>query len=241
MANFGRFVASLGSDRSGVILPYVTLLLGVIVGLAVPAVNGGRYMSLQTQLQQGAGAFALTGSGELDHHADSIVRAAINNFLTAKPNSQNSTWFGSGSSQNMAVSNVRYLGSLPANDGDPITNVNVLCSWTDCTPDNSLNATYVEGTVQPVSLPTILPASLFGGVNTLRVLEWSVVDALFQPQSAPNPIDEQNLRVTTSSAKQVVTCPTNFAYLSLGLFGFLGLTAPSLAVSHSERAIVDAP
>jgi Flp pilus assembly protein TadG len=168
MAKIGQFVASLWSDTSGVILPYVTLLLGVIVGLAVLALDGGRYMSLQTQLQQGADAFALAAAGELDHRTDSIVRAnaAINNFFTAKPDSQNSTWFGSGSSQYVAVSNVRYLSSLP-DDAYPITNANVLCSWTDCTTDNALHATYVEVTVQPVSLPTILPASFFGGVNTI--------------------------------------------------------------------------
>jgi Flp pilus assembly protein TadG len=77
--------------------------------------------------------------------------------------------------------------------------------------------------------------------GTLRVPGWTVANVSCQPQSVPNPIDELNLRVTTAGANQVVTCSTNFAYLSLGLFGFLGLTAPSLAVAHSERAIVDAP
>ena len=44
------------SDTTGSILPYVTLVLVVIVGPSVLALDGGRYMSLQTQLQKGADA-----------------------------------------------------------------------------------------------------------------------------------------------------------------------------------------
>ena len=49
---------ALYSDTSGIILPYVTLMLVAIVGIAVLALDGARYMSLQTQLQSAADALA---------------------------------------------------------------------------------------------------------------------------------------------------------------------------------------
>ena len=72
------------SDTSGIILPYVTLMLIAIVGLAVLALDGARYMSLQTQLQNGADALALAGAAELDRLPDSEDRAirAVRNLIT---------------------------------------------------------------------------------------------------------------------------------------------------------------
>ena len=39
------------SDTDGIILPYVTVMLVVIIGVSVLALDGGRLMYLQTQLQ----------------------------------------------------------------------------------------------------------------------------------------------------------------------------------------------
>src|SRR5438067_9249037 len=82
---------ALWSDTQGLILPYVTMMLVVIVGVAVLALDGARYMSLQTQLQNGADALALAGAAELDRLPDSETRAirAINSVLS------NPTLFGS--------------------------------------------------------------------------------------------------------------------------------------------------
>ena len=76
------------------ILPYTTLMLVVIVGVSVLAVDGARFMGLQTQLQNGSDALALAGAAELDRLPDSITRAtnAINNLVS------NSTFFGTGAS-----------------------------------------------------------------------------------------------------------------------------------------------
>src|SRR5499427_3041531 len=96
-------------DTSGIILPYVTIMLLVIVGLSVLALDGARLMSLQTQLQNGADALALAGAAELDRLPDAETRArtAIERMLT------NST---SGTSANIAVSKIQFFGRLPAND-----------------------------------------------------------------------------------------------------------------------------
>jgi Flp pilus assembly protein TadG len=142
-------------DTSGVILPYVTMMLAVIVGTSVLALDGARYMSLQSQLQNGADALALAGAAELDQKSDSITRAtnAINNLVS------NSTLYGTGDHANVQVSSTRFLSSLPASDTSDIAAANV-------TTDPTL-AKFVEVTVTPVTLTTILPASFFGGTNSV--------------------------------------------------------------------------
>src|SRR6266480_3269735 len=99
-----QFAQVLWNDTSGIILPYVTMMLVVIVGLSVLAVDGARLMSLQTQLQNGADALALAGAAELDRLPDAETRArtAIERLLT------NSTRFGSGAHRTITVSNIQF-------------------------------------------------------------------------------------------------------------------------------------
>ncbi len=143
------------NDTSGVILPYVTVMLVVIVGLSVLALDGARLMSLQTQLQNGADALALAGAAELDRLPDAETRArtAIERLLT------NSTLFGSRASRTIAVSNIKFYSRLPANDASPMS------AGTPATSPG--NARFVSVSVRPVTLPTILPAAFFGGANTV--------------------------------------------------------------------------
>ena len=97
-------------DTDGVILPYVTLMLVVIIGVSVLALDGSRYMSLQTQLQNGADALALAGAAELDRTPTAIERAtrAINRLVT------NSSLFGSGSDQKRAGRADQFSAHLAA-------------------------------------------------------------------------------------------------------------------------------
>src|SRR5262249_15904839 len=99
-----QFAEALWNDTSGIILPYLTMMLVVIVGLSVLAVDGARLMSLQTQLQNGADALALAGAAELDRLSDSETRARteIKHLLT------NSTLFGSGTSRTISVSKIQF-------------------------------------------------------------------------------------------------------------------------------------
>jgi Flp pilus assembly protein TadG len=153
LATISKSATAFWDDTNGIILPYVTLLLVAIVGLSVLALDGSRYMSLQTQLQNGADALALAGAAELDRMPTAIRRAtnAINNLVT------NSSLFGG----NVRVAQIKFLRALPARDSDPILRGH----WTD----DPTQAAFVEVTVQPVALPTILPASFFGGSNVLAV------------------------------------------------------------------------
>src|SRR5262249_272058 len=143
------------NDTSGVILPYVTIMLVVIVGLSVLALDGARLMSLQTQLQNGADALPPPAPPEPDRLPDAKPRArtAIERLLT------NSTLFGSRASRTIAVSSIKFYSRLPASDASPMS------AGTLATGPG--NARFVSVTVRPVTLPIILPAALFGGANTV--------------------------------------------------------------------------
>ncbi len=86
-AKIAQSIKVFWGDTDGVILPYVTLMLVVIIGVSVLALDGSRYMSLQTQLQNGADALALAGAAELDRTPTAIERAtrAINRCWGADP------------------------------------------------------------------------------------------------------------------------------------------------------------
>jgi len=157
VARIKQSIIAFWDDTDGIILPYVTMMLVVIVGVAVLALDGSRYMSLQTQLQNGADALALAGAAELDRTPTAIQRAthAINRLIT------NSSLLGSGSDRTVRVARINFLRSLPPRDSDPILPGNRTSDPTQ--------AAFVEVTVQPIALPTILPASFFGGSNVLTV------------------------------------------------------------------------
>jgi Putative Flp pilus-assembly TadE/G-like len=174
VATIERSIKGFWGDTHGIILPYVTVMLVVIVGVSVLALDGSRYLSLQTQLQNGADALALAGAAELDRTPTAIERAnkAIGfrceaNSSTCQPIAGGhglvSNWslFGSGPDRNVRVAGIRFLRSLPVHDSDPILPGNVTSDPTQ--------AAFVEVTVKPIGLPTILPASIFGGSNLLSV------------------------------------------------------------------------
>jgi hypothetical protein len=172
-ASHNRITAFWG-DTDGIILPYVTVMLVVIVGVSVLALDGSRYMSLQTQLQNGADALALAGAAELDRTPTAIERATKAIGFRCEANSPtcqpiegrhglitNPAFFGGGSDRNVRVAGVKFLRSLPLRDSDPILPGNLTSDPTQ--------AAFVEVTVKPIALPTILPASFFGGSDLLTV------------------------------------------------------------------------
>ena len=135
-------------DTDGVILPYVTVMLVVIIGVSVLALDGARLMYLQTQLQNGADALAFAAAAELDRTPTAIERAL--NAISK---------FGSGSNGNVKVADIKFLSSLPVRDSDPILPTHLTSDPT--------RAAFVEVTVEPVTMQTILPASIFGGSNVV--------------------------------------------------------------------------
>src|ERR1700722_14645041 len=94
-AKFAQPITAFWDDTDGAILPYVTMMLVVIVGFSV---------------------LALAGAAELDRTPTAIERAinAINSLVT------NASLFGGGPDRNVQVARIRFLGSLPARDSEPI-------------------------------------------------------------------------------------------------------------------------
>lgn len=155
IANVVQRANALWDDTSGVILPYVTILLVVIIGAAVLALDGARYMSLQTQLQNGADALALAGAAELDRLPDAQFRAvnAINALLA------NGTFAGTGPNRRIEVANIQFYSRLPDSDARPMS---------EGTPaTDGINSRFVMVTVRPVTLATLLPPIFFGGASLI--------------------------------------------------------------------------
>jgi Putative Flp pilus-assembly TadE/G-like len=173
-----QFIKAFWHDTQGVILPYVTVMLVVIVGVSVLALDGARYMYLQTQLQNGADALALAAAAELDRTPTAIARAlnAIDKF--GSPD------------RNVKVADTRFLSSLPVRDSDPILPAHLT---TDPT-----RAAFVEVTVEPIAMQTILPASIFGGSNVVTagaqaVAGFDQVVCNFTPIFICNPFETQGM------------------------------------------------
>ena len=150
-----QFFNSLWNDTSGVVLPYVTLLLPVIIGASLLALDGARLIGLQTQLQSAADAYALAGAAELDRLPDSIDRA--NQAIDVMMKNQNSENVGDGGAS-VTIGRRRFLSSLPASD-NPVTSAYE-------TSDPTL-ARFVEVTVTPVAMHTIIPAPFLNLASTV--------------------------------------------------------------------------
>jgi Flp pilus assembly protein TadG len=148
-------------DDDGVILPYVAITLVAIIGLSALVLDGGRLMSLQTQIQNSADAFALAGAAELDRRPDSIIRAqaAVRDLVTNSVS-------GAGVRQATQISRIDFLKTLPASDDLPIASINL-------TDDPTL-AAYVQVAVKPVAMQMILPVSLSAERSSIAVGAQSV-------------------------------------------------------------------
>ena len=148
-----KSIAAFMRDTNGIILPYVTVMLVVIVGVAVLALDGARYMSLQSQLQNGADALALAGAAELDLLPDSEVRAmnAINKLLA------NTTSVGMRGKEEIRAASVLFYSQLPENDSKTLS--------PDFLATDPTSARFVSVVVQPVTMATVLPAAFFGGAD----------------------------------------------------------------------------
>jgi Flp pilus assembly protein TadG len=183
-----RSLCRFGRDERAAVLIYVSIILPVLIGTAVLAVDASRLSILATTLQKGADALALAGAAELDRKPTAIARAeaAIANMVA------NRHKFAAGSPGTVAKASTRYLKSLPAND------ISVIDSTHDTT-DPAL-ARFVEVTVAPQTLNTILPASFIGGATSVTATARAVAgfDAAvcqFTPLFICNPYEGTGISV----------------------------------------------
>jgi Flp pilus assembly protein TadG len=150
-----RFVRGVGEvaiafwhDTRGIMLPYVTTILLALFGFSLLAIDGSRYMSLQTQMQAAADALALAGARELNQQSGAQSRAisAMDNTTFGNDN----TLFGMGSAPTFSYTHAFYK-SLPA----------ASAGFTGTTTTSDSDTRFVAVTVTPVTVPTIFPVNLF--------------------------------------------------------------------------------
>jgi len=109
------------SDESGATLVYVSLMLGLFLGVVGLTADFSRFYISDTQAQQAADAAAIAGASQLDGLGGSITRAT--NAAQATPlvnNTQNFATEGNAAA-NVQIASIRFLDSLPASDDTPIT------------------------------------------------------------------------------------------------------------------------
>ncbi len=147
-------------DESGIAMVYVTMMLPVIVGMGLLAIDMGRVNNLQSSLQHGADALALAGAGELDLLPNAIGRSerAIANIITS-----NTAQFATTAvTVDETAVTTCYLATLPANDVTAINTGNCL-NKADAASD--LQARFVRVLVTPATFNTIFPVTFLGGAS----------------------------------------------------------------------------
>src|SRR5258708_3404441 len=141
-----RFVTAFRDDTSGVIMPYVAMLMVVFIGLGALALDGGRFMSMQTQMQSVADALALAGARELNQQAGARTRAtnAINNLVS-------NGLTGLGYNGAIASATPVFYSALPV----------ATAGFTGTAATSDQDAKFVAVTVNPVTISTIMPIGFF--------------------------------------------------------------------------------
>jgi len=136
-------------------VPYVAVMLPVLVGFALLALDGSRRMSLQTQMQAAADSLALAGARELNKRpgAESRAISAMANAHAAAASSN--TLFGVGSPPALGYTFVFYSSLSAASEGIG-----------GAVASGDSDAKYVGVKMTPQTWPAILPASFLANVST---------------------------------------------------------------------------
>lgn len=147
-------------DERGAALILVTVMLPVLVGFSLLAIDMSRVNNLHNDLQKAADAFALAAAAELDGQADAHTRANLA-LATLVQNSSRFSDLGSYTLTNADITR-RFLEDLPGNDVDPITDDPYLS-------EDPTETRFIEVTVTPTGFSSIFPASFLGGADTFSV------------------------------------------------------------------------
>ncbi|WP_189343244.1 MULTISPECIES: pilus assembly protein TadG-related protein [unclassified Mesorhizobium] len=158
------------NDQRGIAMILVSIMLPVLVGFALLAIDMSRANGLHSDLQKGVDALALAGAAELDGRSDSITRAnrAIDNLIA------NHTLFSTAGDHQIARADidVTFLTGIPASDSTRLGANGVDAdgvNWasTDPTAVSLVVVTLNSGGAG--DFETIFPASFNGGSNTMGI------------------------------------------------------------------------
>ncbi|WP_181182244.1 MULTISPECIES: pilus assembly protein TadG-related protein [unclassified Mesorhizobium] len=167
-------VKAFWNDQRGIAMILVAIMIPVLVGFAILAIDFSRASGLHNDLQKGVDALALAAAAELDGRADSTERAtrAATTLLT------NKTLFSTSGGHTLAPGDVTitYLSGIPASDAIALTAAGVDANGVNWAAPDSKSAIFAEVTVNASGLAdgagafqTIFPVSLIGGSNTMDI------------------------------------------------------------------------
>jgi hypothetical protein len=148
VGGLGDVVAAFWDDTSGIMLPYVTTALVAIVGFSMLAIDGSRFMSLQTQMQAAADGLALAGARELNQQSGAQSRAI--NAMANTTFGNDNTLSGMGTAPTLTYTYAFYK-SLPA----------ASAGFSGTLTTSDLDTKFVAVTVTAVTVPTIFPVKYF--------------------------------------------------------------------------------
>jgi len=197
----GSLLRRFRRDEHGTALVLVTVMLPVLVGFSLLAIDMARVNNLHNDLQKAADAFALAAAAELDGQADAHDRAdrALANLVA------NDSRFSDLGLHTLAFSSVdgesdierHFLTGLPPNDYDPI-------DYDTYESDDPAETRLIEVRVNPTPFTSIFPASFLGGANAFNVAATAVagfagvVVCDMTPLFICNPFPEKDLREVVS-------------------------------------------
>ena len=221
-----QFIKSCAGDRQGGMLTWFALITPALVSVAALAIDIGRIYALENDLQLAADSYARAAAFELDGKSDSIARAtqAANNLL------QNDQRFGQGGNTDVTVANLKFLKDIPSSDTSDITS--------DYETTISKQAKYLELTVSPKTISTILPTDMVSGVLSIELEARAVAGSSrgvcnMAPLFVCNPVEDtggdlfalgktrsfqrrQVLLMEKGNGKNSKYFPGNFGYLQVG-------------------------
>ncbi|MEW6629532.1 MAG: pilus assembly protein TadG-related protein [Pseudomonadota bacterium] len=155
-------------DQRGIAMIFAAIMLPVLVGLALLAIDMSRANGLHNDMQKGADAYALAAAAELDGNPDAITRAnsAIANLLTT-----NSTLFSTSGSHTLTTADitVTYLTGIPASDTIALSAAGLDSNNVNWATTDPKAAKFAEVTVNSTAFATIFPASFVGGSNGMNL------------------------------------------------------------------------
>ena len=163
------------NDQRGIAMILVAIMLPVLVGFALLAIDMSRAYGLHNDLQKGVDALALATAAELDGRSDSITRAnlAASTLLTDQK-----TKFSTAGDHTLALSDVTvtYLTGIPASDDTRLSAAGVDSNgvnWASTDPKAvsfSLVTVNASGLTDGAgAFATIFPAAFIGASDTMDI------------------------------------------------------------------------
>ncbi|MER8850131.1 pilus assembly protein TadG-related protein [Mesorhizobium australicum] len=159
------------NDQRGIAMILVAIMLPVLIGFALLAIDMSRANGLHNDMQKGADAYALALAAELDGNTDAITRAnraRDNLFNNAYANT---TKFSTSGNHPLGPADltVTYLSGIPADDSIALNAAGVDANGHDWSTTDPKVAKFAEVTVNPTAFAAIFPASFLGGSNGFNV------------------------------------------------------------------------